>query len=454
MRVVAIAAGLRLEQHKEIDGMDVNVEKKGAARRTDLERGFLAVRQMTEDLCRPLQTEDYIPQTTGDVSPPKWHIGHTTWFFEQVVLEQYEPGFNRFRDKFYFVFNSYYETFGERIFRAKRGTLSRPTVDEVMKYRTAITERIVKLINEIDESKFEEVRKLIVLGMNHEQQHQELLVTDIKHILASNPLHPAYLEQPVSAPDAPLEAARFLSFEGGVQEIGAEESGFAYDNEYPRHRVYLNDFNLCSRPVTCGEYREFIEDNGYGDHRLWLSDGWDTLHREGWQAPLYWVKSDEDWKIMTLAGMRSLDPNEPVCHVSYFEAAAFARWAGKRLPTEAEWEVAAMTQSFDRASGHFLENRSFHPSRMKPDDRPDDDILYSLFGDVWEWTGSAYLGYPGYKWTRDALGEYNGKFMNAQMVLRGGSCATPRDHIRPTYRNFFQSEKRWQFTGIRLAEDL
>ena len=434
--------------------MDIRIEGKTSSIRADLETEFLAVRQMTEDLCRPLQTEDYVVQTIGDVSPPKWHIGHTTWFFEQVVLEQFEPNFRRFNDKFYFVFNSYYESFGERVFRAKRGTLSRPTVDEVMKYRSAISERVVKLVNEIDEAKLSEVRKLIILGMNHEQQHQELLVTDVKHILASNPLLPQYVERPTAETEPPLDRARFVSYEGGVHEIGAVEGGFAYDNEYPRHREYLNDYNLCSRPVTCGEYLEFVGDNGYGDHRLWLSDGWDTIHREGWKAPLYWRLMPDGRRIMTLAGLREIDPNEPVCHVSYFEAAAFARWAGKRLPTEAEWEVAAATQSFDRAPGNFLENRVYHPSRLEPDGRPDEDILYSLFGDVWEWTGSAYLGYPGYQWTRDALGEYNGKFMNAQMVLRGGSCATPRNHIRPTYRNFFQSDKRWQFTGIRLAEDL
>ena len=434
--------------------MDVRIERRGTADRTELETSFLAVRQMTEDLCRPLQTEDYVVQTMADVSPPKWHIGHTTWFFEQVVLEQYEPNFRRHNDKFYFVFNSYYESFGERVLRVNRGTLSRPTVDEVMKYRTAITERVVKLINEIDESKLPEVRKLIILGMNHEQQHQELLVTDIKHILASNPLLPAYVDRPAAPLETPLARSGYLSFEGGVHEIGAQEGGFAYDNEFPRHREYLKDFNLCSRPVTCGEYLEFIDDNGYGDHRLWLSDGWDTLHREGWHAPLYWMKGEDGWQIMTLVGPRAIDPSEPVCHVSYFEAAAFARWASKRLPTEAEWEVAAMTQSFDRASGYFLENRAYHPSRLNDEKNSDEDVLYSLFGDVWEWTGSAYLGYPGYQWTRDALGEYNGKFMNAQMVLRGGSCATPRDHIRPTYRNFFQSDKRWQFSGIRLAEDL
>lgn len=432
--------------------MHVQPHTKDAVDRAELANRFLSVRELSESLCRPLVTEDYVIQTIEDVSPPKWHIGHTTWFFEQVVLENYERDFKRYHDGYYFIFNSYYQSFGDRILRNRRGTLSRPTVTEVMEYRKNISDRVVKLIENIDNEKLPEIARLITLGMNHEQQHQELFVTDIKHILASNPLDPIYVEPSGVVSDRPIPL-EFLPFEGGLKEIGAHGDCFAYDNEFPRHKVYLDDFKLANRPVTCGEYLDFMKDNGYGDHRLWLSDGWDAVNREKWDSPLYWVKTDDEWQIRTLTGLRPIDPHEPVSHISYYEAWAFARWAGKRLPTEAEWETAAELKKTEDVEGHFLDSHTFHPLSSPPQERDGKKLVYSMFGDVWEWTGSAYLPYPGYRQTLDALGEYNGKFMSDQMVLRGGSCATPRDHIRSTYRNFFQCDKRWQFTGVRLADN-
>jgi ergothioneine biosynthesis protein EgtB len=321
-----------------------------------------------------------------------------------------------------------------------------------MEYRKAITERTANLISEISIMKLPEVAYLVELGINHEQQHQELLITDVKHIFANDPSRPIYKErsyQPVTADTTNLV---FHAISGGMYEIGASDPPFAYDNEFPRHRVFLDDFRIANRTVTCGEYLEFMEDNGYGDHRLWLSDGWNAVNERGWKAPMYWEKQGDDWMVMTLSGFRLIDPNEPVCHVSYYEAAAFARWADKRLPTEAEWEVAAEAKISSDTPGGFLDDQFFHPVSCRCSTKDERTQFHALLGNVWEWTGSAYLSYPGYRQSRDALGEYNGKFMSDQMVLRGGSCATPQNHIRTTYRNFFQCDKRWQFTGIRLAE--
>ena len=421
--------------------------------RKALKAHFASVRELSEKLTAPLEIEDFVVQTGEDISPPKWHIGHTTWFFERVVLQEYEPGFKPFNEDYYFVFNSYYESFGERLYRPHRGTLSRPTVSQVMDYRKAITARTTDFMDQVTEDQWPEVAGLIELGIHHEQQHQELFVYDIKHILACNPLRPVYRE-----PDTKGEAAfapdlKWIDFEGGLHQIGAEPGGFAYDNEFPRHQVFTRDFKLANHPVTCGEYLEFIRDGGYQKALLWLSDGWARVQDENWRAPLYWEGDGEDLQVITLRGRKPVDPHEPVCHVSYFEATAFARWAGKRLPTEAEWECAAQAQKTPCECGSWLESETFHPVAVKHTDTGAPDTLHSMFGDVWEWTQSAYLPYPGYVQTFDALGEYNGKFMSNQMVLRGGSCATPRNHYRNTYRNFFQPEKQWPITGFRLAAD-
>lgn len=419
---------------------------------------FLTTRFLTEQLCEPLETEDYVVQTIEDVSPPKWHAGHTTWFYERLILQEFIPDYRPFDERLYFVFNSYYESLGVRIQRNLRGTLSRPTVAQVTEYRKVITERMVRFLAEAPVDTLPRISALTTLGINHEQQHQELLITDIKHIFASNPLRPVYRERDPLGTIGTSSPHEFIPVRGGIVEIGAADGGFSYDNETPRHKIYLPDFRLGSRPITNREYLEFINDRGYSDHHLWLSDGWDTLKREGWRAPLYWEETSDGWMQMTLAGLRPVHPDEPVTHVSFYEAAAFARWAGCRLPTEAEWEIAA-TQAAEpdgnpdarrkEVSGVFVEDSLFHPQPTQAHQR----VFASLFGNVWEWTQSAYLPYPGYVQTRDALGEYNGKFMNNQRVLRGGSCATPRDHIRASYRNFFQPEKRWQFTGIRLAQE-
>lgn len=414
--------------------------------RAELQKAYLDVRCRTVDLCRPLATEDYVVQPAVFVSPPKWHLGHTTWFFETFVLQPYAPGYQPYHPLYSALLNSYYHHVGVRWERARRGALSRPTVQEMYAYRQAIDERMLELIETVDTAHWQTLCERAVLGLHHEQQHQELLVTDIKYILATNPLRPAYCTPPPTAPTAP--AAQWLSFPAGVYAIGHDSAGFCFDNEQPVHRVFVEDFVLHSRPVTNREYLAFIEAGGYHDFRHWLSNGWDTVQREGWEAPLYWQQHDGVWYEVTLAGMQAVQPDAPVTHVSYYEADAYARWVGKRLPTEVEWEVAARLTGVEPATGHFVEDGHFHP-RPAP---LASDGLTQMLGDVWEWTGSAYLPYPGYRQAEGALGEYNGKFMVDQMVLRGGSCATPRSHIRLTYRNFFAAHERWQFTGIRLAD--
>jgi ergothioneine biosynthesis protein EgtB len=421
--------------------------------RKGLKAQFASVREVSEKLTAPLETEDFVVQTGADISPPKWHIGHTTWFFERVVLQEYQPGFKPLNEDYYFVFNSYYESFGERLYRPHRGTLSRPTVKQVMDYRHAITARTLDFMAQVADDQWPAVAALIELGIHHEQQHQELFVYDIKHILACNPLRPVYREPDTRQAPAGAPDLKWIGFEGGLHQIGAQRGGFAYDNEFPHHQVFTGGFKLANHPVTCGEYLEFIRDGGYQKAILWLSDGWARVQEDKWRAPLYWEGDGEDWQVITLRGRKPVDPHEPVCHVSYFEAAAFARWAGKRLPTEAEWECAALAQKTPCECGSWLESETFHPVAVKHTNTGAPDTLHSLFGDVWEWTQSAYLPYPGYHQTFDALGEYNGKFMSNQMVLRGGSCATPRSHFRPTYRNFFQPEKQWPITGFRLATD-
>jgi len=432
--------------------------------RAELASFYQSVRETTEALCAPLLPEDHVVQSMPDVSPPKWHLGHTTWFFEQLLLRRFARGYTPYHERFGFIFNSYYESFGERVARDHRGSLSRPSVQEVNDYRASVDEQMAELVATIAERDYPEAAQLIELGLHHEQQHEELLVTDIKHIFATNPLRPVYRPCRPPAGGAPSEhasEAEWIAYEGGIAGLGAGADGFAYDNERPRHEVLLRDFRLRDRPAMCGEYLEFMEDGGYRNSLLWLSDGWEKVRTEGWRAPLYWTKQNGGWEVMTLSGLFPLDPAEPVAHVSFYEAAAFARWAGKRLPTEAEWEHAARRMEAAPAGGNFLEDGRLHPARYGrggmtqasgsvPGSAPG---LRQMLGDVWEWTGSAYLAYPGYRQDEGPLGEYNGKFMSNQMVLRGGSCATPRSHIRASYRNFFPCDKRWQFTGIRLADN-
>jgi ergothioneine biosynthesis protein EgtB len=419
--------------------------------RSDLIQYFLRVRKTSEDICQPLDIEDYVPQPITDVSPPKWHLGHISWFFEAMFLNKYVRDYQPFHPGYAFVFNSYYESFGQRVERPSRGSLSRPTVAEVMKFRKHVTERMCDLIEKIDEKLWPEFCETVVLALNHEQQHQELMITDIKYILAKNPLRPAYTKK-IAADDSvvgvKLPPAKFIEFAGGVYDVGYSGDGFYYDNERPLHKQYVNDFRLQNRVITNAEYLQFIEDGGYRDFRFWLSDGWETVRAQNWQAPLYWEQRDGEWYEFTLNGLQNLDLNSPVCHVSYYEADAFAQWAKKRLPTEAEWEVAARRSNANPSGGNFWDTGNLHPVPI----RQANDSLQQMLGDVWEWTGSAYLPYPGYQRIEGPLGEYNGKFMINQMVLRGGSCATSADHARITYRNFFQPDKRWQFKGFRLAE--
>jgi ergothioneine biosynthesis protein EgtB len=400
------------------------------------------VRRATEALCEPLEAEDYVIQSMPDASPVKWHLAHTSWFFETFVLAENLPDYRPFHPQFAVLFNSYYNAVGPRWPRPARGVLSRPTVAEVYRYRAHVDGAMASLFESA-----EQVRRLdglVTLGLNHEQQHQELLLTDLKHALALNPLRLAYREgAPPAEPAPPLD---WRTVPAGVVSIGHGLDGFAFDNESPRHRVFLEAFQLATRPVTNGEFLSFMKDGGYERPDLWLSDGWAARQAHGWGAPLYWEPDGAAWLALTLSGPRPIDPDEPVSHVSYYEADAFARWAGARLPTEAEWESAAAASP---VAGHFAEAGFYHPVASAAGD--DRGPLCKLYGDVWQWTASAYAAYPGYAPPPGALGEYNGKFMCNQMVLRGASCATPRSHARPTYRNFFPPEARWQFTGLRLA---
>jgi ergothioneine biosynthesis protein EgtB len=383
-----------------------------------------------------------------DVSPTKWHLAHTTWFFETFILKKFVPGYQPEISEYAYLFNSYYNAAGDMHRRDLRGLISRPTVSQAHRYRASIDSHIDDLLSNSDESLLDEMEPILVLGMHHEQQHQELLITDIKHVFAQNPLHPVFRQRNRDLAARKISPIQFIDFEETVAAIGHDGDGFGYDNEGPRHRALVPAFSLATRPITNGEYIAFVEDNGYNRPEFWLSLGWVTVNEQRWNAPLYWTKRDGDWWNFTLSGLRPVDQLEPVTHVSYFEADAYANWAGNRLPTEFEWERASLDCPIE---GNFVEDESFHPG---PKSRSGNDRqLYQLFGDVWEWTRSAYSPYPGYRAVPGALGEYNGKFMCNQYVLRGGSCATSRSHIRRTYRNFFQPEKRWQFTGIRLARD-
>ena len=376
---------------------------------------FLKTRSDTEEICAPLQTEDYVVQPVVDVSPPKWHLGHTTWFFEEFILSKYAPGYERFHPEYAFVFNSYYESVGKRVVRTNRGNLSRPTVSEIYEYRDHVTTHLQAFLEENDE---EHIQELVEVGIHHEKQHQELLLTDIKYILGNNPLLPKYNDTFTEhrVPDVPT---RYIGIEEGVYEIGHQGTDFCYDNELGRHKVFLSEFEICNTLVSNKEYLDFIKDGGYKNSLLWHAEAWDWLQNENVESPLYWHKIDGVFQQYTLRGLSGIHPDTPVTHISYYEAFAFAQWRGERLPTEFEWEVAQSAFNW---------------------------------GTRWEWTESAYLPYPNYTKAPGALGEYNGKFMVNQKVLRGGSVATPQNHTRPTYRNFFHPHLRWQFTGFRLVK--
>jgi ergothioneine biosynthesis protein EgtB len=402
---------------------------------------LVATRSLTEDLAGPLSAEDQTVQSMPDVSPTKWHRAHTSWFFETFLLVPGLAGYRQFHPDYGYLFNSYYQAVGAQYPRQERGLVSRPGIQEITDYRVHVDRAMGSLLERrLDDP----TASLVELGIQHEQQHQELLLMDIKHVLSRNPMLPAYDRIELSPPSVP-GSTTWTSHPGGICLLGHEGQGFGFDNEFPRHRVYVEPFALADRPVTCGEWLAFLEDGGYRRPELWLSDGWATVRTEGWECPLYWSRADGAWREFTLGGPIPLNPAQPVCHLSYYEADAFARWAGNRLPTEAEWEVAAAGRP---AGGNLLDRSVLPPSPVAVSAAD-----ASPFGDVWQWTSSAYSPYPGFEIPAGAVGEYNGKFMVNQYVLRGGSCVTPPDHIRTSYRNFFPASARWVFAGLRLARD-
>jgi ergothioneine biosynthesis protein EgtB len=406
-----------------------------------LDRSYETVRQLSLDLTAPLSDADATVQPMPDASPAKWHLAHTTWFFETFVLRDHLPGYRLFDERWAYLFNSYYEGEGARQPRPRRGMLSRPSLDEIRDYRRHVDSALQAAIDGLP-------AELITLGINHEQQHQELMLMDLLAAFAENPLRPEVWPAAAAAPAAPaVEPLRWIERPGGIVAIGDAGDGFAFDCERPRHDVLLHPHGLADRPVTNGEWLSFIAAGGYGQAGLWLSDGWAWVQQHGIEAPLYWARRYEEWFRFALDGFRPVDPSEPVVHISYYEADAFARWAGARLPTEQEWEAAAA--GGDASGGHQLDEAG--PARPRP--TPAGAGLRDLFGNVWEWTASAFLAYPGFRPVEGAVGEYNGKFMCSQMVLRGGSCATPRGHLRASYRNFFYPQQRWMFSGLRLARD-
>jgi ergothioneine biosynthesis protein EgtB len=412
-------------------------QQPNMARSLSLRERFTEIRSTSMRITEGLSPEDQMLQSMPEASPTKWHLAHTTWFFETFILQPYLAGYKPVDPRYTYLFNSYYKQLGAHPYRGSRGLMSRPSLQQVHAYRDSVERGLLSLL----ETTGDDVLELVELGLNHEQQHQELILTDIKHALWSSPLPP----DPVAGPDARVSAPRmsWMEIEGGVYAVGHEGNGFAFDNESPRHEVLLQAFRIASRPVTNAEYLEFIQDEGYRRPELWLSDGWDTLCAQRWEAPLYWERHDDgSWWQFTMNGVKRVDPAEPVCHVGFYEADAYARWCGARLPREEEWEVAAVRMP---SRGTFLEDYIFHPQAARGEG------IQQMFGDVWEWTASPYIAYPGFQPAAGLIGEYNGKFMCNQMVLRGGSCATPASHIRATYRNFFPPHARWQFSGIRLA---
>ncbi len=416
---------------------------------TTMAEQYREVRAFTEKLCEPLVPEDFVIQSMPDVSPTKWHLAHVSWFFETFLLKEFKTDYETYHPDFAYLFNSYYVAVGERHCRPKRGLVSRPSVDETFKYRAYVDEHMVALLESAEDEQRQRLAPLLEVGLNHEQQHQELMLMDIKHVFTENPLRPVYRERQTHGM-TDTRPMTWKTFDEGVYWFGHDGNGFHFDNEGPQHRQFLEAFQLASRLVTCGEFLEFMEDGGYKRPELWLSEGWAKVENEGWEAPFYWENHDGQWMLMTLNGMRPVEESEPVCHVNYFEADAFARWAGARLPTEFEWELAARNVPI---KGNFVEDGYYHPVPA-PAPAVEDGELTQMYGDLWEWTRSSYAPYPGYYPIEGALGEYNGKFMSNQYVMRGGCCVTPRDHIRPTYRNFFPSDACWQFSGIRLAREV
>jgi ergothioneine biosynthesis protein EgtB len=431
-----------------------DIEQSGPLRMNDLKWSeidrqtliddYESVRAATERMTDRLSVEDQNLQSMPEASPVKWHRAHTTWFFETFVLAADQNDYTAFDPAYGYLFNSYYNGIGEQFPRAQRALISRPDNETVGHYRRSVDHAMARLMERLDEQAFSRIAAMIVLGLNHEQQHQELIITDLKHGLSHNPTNATWGRSTAPGNDSGPEL-EWIDFDGDLIEIGSTENSFCFDNETPRHRTVIRNFQLANRPVSCGEFSDFIADSGYARPELWLADGWAWLQETGIDAPLYWQYHDGRWHLYTPAGLRKLDPAEPVCHISFHEAFAFAQWAGARLPTEAEWEYAATSCDVD---GHFADSEVWHP--MRPARQTG---LTQMFGDVWEWTASSYGPYPGFKPARGAVGEYNGKFMANQMVLRGGSCATAAGHIRPSYRNFFYPIDRWQFSGLRLARD-
>lgn len=413
---------------------------------------FGGVRNLTEELCAPLEIEDFVLQSMPDASPASWHLAHTTWFFETFLLRPHVPAYQPVHKAYHHLFNSYYQGVGSPYERSRRGLLSRPTVRDVRTYRRSVDESVHALLEAASPEQLAVLEPIVILGLHHEQQHQELLLTDLKHAFSFNPIQPSYTGRTAVTDPAPGEGRASelprVSLAGGVVRAGHQGAGFCFDNELPNHETFIHDFRISASPVSNGSFCEFIREGGYSRAGLWLSDGWDAVQAGSWDAPLYWTREDGDtFSVFTLTGPEELDPEAAVTHLSYYEADAFARWAGARLPTEFEWEHFAGQVNSQAAEGTSLEDRTFHP-RKRPGAGP-----HHLFGEVWEWTASAYSSYPGFRPLAGALGEYNGKFMSGAMVLRGGSCVSPKEHVRATYRNFFAPDKRWQFSGLRLAED-
>ena len=421
--------------------------------RNDLIKKFLDTRSRTEVMCEPLSIEDMCIQASDFASPVKWMLGHVTWFFDNFILKTYNNNFKSPNENYYYLFNSYYLSSGIPYARPCRGTISRPTVEEVYNYRHTITDQMKEFIDSVDDQLYSNLYPLINLGINHEQQHQELFYTDLKYNFSVNPMYPIYKESKKFLTKTELPDLQFIDFTGGIVDIGYSGNEFHFDNEGPSHKTYLHDFKLANRLVTNREYINFLNDGGYDAHKYWLSDAWNFISKNDWSHPLYWIDLDGEWCTYKLSGLQKLDLDEPVTHVSFYEADAYAKWAGKRLPTEFEWEHAARQSYYPLEYGPFADDETLHPISVRKEEVSDSKVkLYQLLGNVWEWTASPYQPYPGYRQLADGVGEYNGKFMNNQYVLRGGSIATPRNHIRIEYRNFFYPHARWQFTGIRLAD--